>query len=167
MKRTRIISAALSFIIFAQFFLLSLSADGFDNVDKIDGVSHSLSVDKASDGVTEEDLIEAYDTFVEYTEENYFPGIMGLESFISEYYCLDCNGIDEYLELLYNTIESAIEAELSIIGGDEVSDLFEIDDSDDSQEYQMRIIARDLDTAMKYWMRMKKRWHCLRLRIYL
>lgn len=117
MKRTRITSIASCLIVISQLFSFNFSANNFENISTDmtaeEPVLTTETAEKITDTtekkvsayVTENELWTAYETFNEFTRKNDLKVIFDFESFKEEYYSLGYNGIEEYLNALYNVFD--------------------------------------------------------------
>ena len=104
MKRLKVVSVVMTFVIITQLLPLVSSANDFrDNIVE----SNETQIDEIykenglSAEVTDDELLEAYKIFNQFTEENDLSVIFDYESFKEENFTLGYNGIDEYLKALY------------------------------------------------------------------
>lgn len=108
MKRLKVVSVVMTFVIITQLLPLVSSANDFrDNIVE----SNETQIDEIykenglSAEVTDDELLEAYKIFNQFTEENDLSVIFDYESFKEEYFTLGYNGIDEYLKALYGVFD--------------------------------------------------------------
>ena len=89
MKRGKIVSLLIAFIMLMQVIPISAAADTYQ------------------ENVSETELYQSYESFIQYADENDIPVIFDFESFKTEYESLGYESTDAYLEDLYKIITPA------------------------------------------------------------
>lgn len=155
MKRIKVISVVMTFIIIAQLFSLISSANGFksDVVESNDiKIAQTDEIHKESGltaEVTEEELRKAYKTFNQFTEENNLPVVFDYESFKEEYYTLGYSGVNEYLEALYGIFDLTSKEDTSqYVSENDINDNAKPEDYREGLDYSDEILQAYEDYAV-------------------
>lgn len=99
-----------------------------DKKEKLQGtnIDDGADIEKSSN-VTELELQQAYETFIQFADSSGIPYVFDFESFKNEYWALEYANLDEYLEDLYAYFVSTSDDEENIQG-------INIDDGSDFQK---------------------------------
>ncbi len=132
MKRARIVSLLITFIMLMQVIPISAAADTYQ------------------ENASESELYQSYESFIQYADENDIPVIFDFESFKTEYESLGYESTDAYLKDLYKIITPAESNE--ILDNTITFEKIELDAASDyeASDFDLTDLGYDEETVEAY-----------------